>query len=65
MVGSNNDEYKVVGVVADFNYESLKHKIAPMMMLLLRGGGPGLIVKVNTRDMAGFLKDLEHRWKAL
>jgi putative ABC transport system permease protein len=65
MVGSNNDEYKVVGVVADFNYESLKHKIAPMMMLLLRGGGPGLIVKVNTPDMAGFLKDLELRWKAL
>ena len=65
LVGSNNDEHKVVGVVADFNYVSLKKKIEPLMMMLGRGYGGGLIVKVNTRDMAGFLKDLEHRWKAL
>jgi len=65
LVGSNNDEHKVVGVVADFNYVSLKKKIEPLMMMLGRGYGGGLIVKVNTRDMAGFLKDLGNRWKAL
>jgi putative ABC transport system permease protein len=65
VVGSNNDEHKVVGVVADFNYVSLKQKIEPLMMLFARAPYGGLIVKVNTRDMAGFLKDLEHRWKAL
>ncbi|HEY4060995.1 MAG TPA: ABC transporter permease [Puia sp.] len=65
IVGSNNDEYKVVGVVADFNYVSLKHRIEPLMMLLSRRPGGGLIIKVNTRDMTGFLRDLEHKWKTL
>ncbi len=65
VVGSNNDEYKVVGVVADFNYVSLKHKIAPLMMLLAHRPGGGLIVRVKTRDMAGFLRDLEGQWKTL
>jgi putative ABC transport system permease protein len=55
----------VVGVVADFNYVSLKQKIAPLMMRLTREPGAGLIIKVNARDMAGFLQDLQHRWKAL
>ncbi len=65
IVGSNNDEHKVVGVVADFNYVSLKQKIEPLMMLFAREPYGGLIVKVNTREMAGFLKDMEHRWKTL
>ena len=65
IVGSNNDEYKVVGVVADFNYVSLKHKIEPLMMVLARGPYGGLIVKAKTRDMAGFLKDIEREWKAM
>lgn len=65
IVGSNNDEYRVVGVVADFNYESLKHQISPLMMLLSPYPAGGLIVRANTRDMAGFLSDLEHQWKTL
>src|SRR6202012_448348 len=65
VVGSNNDQYRVVGVVADFNYESLKHKIAPLVLFLSRGPFGGLIVKVNTRDMAGFLKDLEQKWNTM
>ena len=65
VVGSNNDEYRVVGVVADFNYVSLKHQIAPLMMLLARGPGGGLIIKANTRNMTSFLKGLEREWKTL
>jgi putative ABC transport system permease protein len=65
VVGSNNDEYKVVGVVADFNYVSLKHKIEPLVMMLARRSDGGLIVKAKTRDMAGFLRDLEREWKTL
>jgi len=65
VVGSNDDQYRVVGVVADFNYESLKHKIAPLALFLARGAYGGLIVKVNTRDMTGFLKDLAHKWNTM
>ncbi len=63
IIGSQR-EYKVVGVVADFNYISLKQKIAPLMMVLSREPGTGMIIKVNARDITGFLKDLGHQWKA-
>jgi putative ABC transport system permease protein len=65
VIGSNNDQYKVVGVVADFNYVSLRHKIDPLIMLLARRPGGGLIVKVKTRDMTAFLGDLGRQWKTL
>ncbi len=65
IVGSNNDEFTVVGVVADFNYVSLRQHIEPLIFLLARGQGSGMIIKVNSKDMAGFLKDLEHRWQTL
>ncbi len=55
----------MVGVVANFNYVSVRQKIEPLMLLLARGQGSGMIIKVNSRDIAGFLKDLEHRWKTL
>jgi putative ABC transport system permease protein len=64
IIGSQR-EYKVVGVVADFNYVSLKQKIAPLMMTLSSWPGAGMIIKVKTRDMIGFLKDLQARWRAL
>jgi len=68
IVRSGQHEYKVVGVVADFHYASLKQKIAPLMMLLERPHdrpGAGLIIKVSTAGVASFLKDLEKRWKTL
>jgi putative ABC transport system permease protein len=58
-------EYKVVGVVADFNYVSLKQKIAPLIMTLETWPGAGMIIKVKTNDMAGFLKDLQKRWQVM
>jgi putative ABC transport system permease protein len=64
IIGSQR-EYRVVGVVADFNYVSLKQKIAPLMMTLERWPGAGMIVKVKTGDMAGFLIDLQQRWRAM
>ncbi|HWK07670.1 MAG TPA: ABC transporter permease [Puia sp.] len=64
IVTSGRHEYKVIGVVADFNYSSLRQKIAPLMMRLDRPGS-GLIIKVNAASISSFVKDLERRWKAL
>ena len=63
IVRSGQEEFKVVGVVADFNYASLKQKIAPLMMMLGRNFG-GLIIKINTRDVKGFLADLKKQWNS-
>jgi len=63
IVRSGQEEFKVVGVVADFNYASLKQKVAPLMMMLGRNFG-GLIIKINTRDVKGFLADLKKQWNS-
>ena len=64
IVTSGRHEFKVIGVVADFHYTSVKQQIAPLMMRLDRPGA-GLIIKVKTEDIPGFLKDLEKKWRAL
>lgn len=61
IVRSGQMKYKVVGVVADFNYESVKEKIAPLMMILGNNYG-GLIVKIKTNDIKELLSDLKRQW---
>ena len=61
IVRSGQQELKVVGVVADYNYASLKQKVAPIMMMLGRNYG-GMLVKIKTDDVKGFLTDLKTKW---
>jgi putative ABC transport system permease protein len=63
IVRSGQQEFKVIGVVADFNYASVKQKIAPMMMML-GGNFGGLILKIKTSNVKGFLTDLKKKWDA-
>jgi putative ABC transport system permease protein len=63
IVRSGQHEFKVIGVVADFNYASVKQKIAPLMMLL-GGNFGGLLIKIKTTDVKGFLADLKKQWNA-
>jgi putative ABC transport system permease protein len=60
---SGGFEYKVLGVLRDFHYLSVKQKIAPLM-LLLGGNGNGFLVKVKGNDMAGFLAKAKSDWAA-
>jgi len=61
IVRSGQLEFKVIGVVADFNYTSLKQKVAPMMMML-GGNFGGLIIKIRGSDVKGFLANLKRQW---
>ncbi len=61
IVRSGQQQFKVVGVVRDFNYASVKQKVAPLMMMLTGNYG-GLIIKINTTDVKGFLADLKKQW---
>jgi putative ABC transport system permease protein len=60
---SGGFQYKVLGVLRDFHYLSVKQKIAPLM-LLLGGNGNGFLVKVKGNDMAGFLAKAKNDWTA-
>lgn len=63
IVRSGQKEFKVIGVVQDFNYASAKQKIAPLMMMLGSNYG-GLIVKIKTANVQGFLSDLKKQWSS-
>jgi putative ABC transport system permease protein len=63
IVRSGQTQYHVVGVVRDFHYISVKEKIAPLMLLLGNNQG-GILVKVNTADVPGFLDDIKKQWAA-
>jgi putative ABC transport system permease protein len=63
IVRSGRKEYKVIGVVADFHYLSVKEKIAPLMMLMGNNYG-GMLVKVNTKDIKGFITFAQQKWEA-
>jgi putative ABC transport system permease protein len=62
IVTSGRHEFRVVGVVNDFHYTTVKHRIDPLMMRLDRPG-PGLLIKVKAANMKQFLADLEKKWK--
>ncbi len=56
--------YKIVGVVKDFHYETLKNKIAPLAFRL--GNSTGLLnLKVNTTDYPALLRKVENSWANL
>ncbi len=61
IVRSGQQQFKVLGVVANFNYASAKQKIAPLMMMLGNNYG-GLVIKINTSNVKGFLSDLKKQW---
>ena len=61
---SNNggDVVTVIGVVRDFNFETLRDKVGGLAMRL--GSSPSIVtVKLNTSDMSGALSGLAAVWK--
>jgi putative ABC transport system permease protein len=59
--GELND-YTIIGVVEDFNYESLKNTIAPMAIFL--GNGSGMIsFKIKTSDISGLSAKFNSVWE--
>ena len=55
-----NFPYHVIGVVKDFNFQSLHESIAPLIMTLEPEGG--VIFKVRTADVAGLLESMKKQW---
>jgi len=61
--GGVNMVYHVVGVVKDFNFRSLHEQITPLAMTL----GPdynNIIVRTNTKDVAGLVSSVQRYWDA-
>lgn len=59
-----NEKQKIIGVVSDFHWESLRTAIAPLAIVLSKGKAQ-LGFKMQGQAIPGFLKAAEARWKQL
>ena len=68
LIGHTDDNgvktyYRVIGVVSDFHFESLRQKIGPLVMFL--GGNSGnILVKTRTDKLPQFLASLKQQWES-
>jgi putative ABC transport system permease protein len=63
IITSGQHELTIIGVVKDFHYNSVKDKIAPLVMVLGNNNG-GLIVKIKTAGVEGLLSTLKNDWNS-
>jgi len=57
-------KYHIIGVVKDFNFESLKTKITPLLFNLSKGAGT-LSVRISSSDIPALIQNIQNRWKGL
>jgi putative ABC transport system permease protein len=57
--------FKIIGVVKDFNYESLHQTVRPLILHLspVKQASTIISVRVKTNDISNTLKSLESTWK--
>jgi putative ABC transport system permease protein len=53
--------YRVIGVVRNFNFQSLHRLITPLVMTL-GGDASNIIVKAKTTDMPGLIASMQKKW---
>ena len=53
--------FHVVGVVKDFNFSSLHHTIAPLIIQLADNYGSAA-VRVNAKNISGVIKSIQSKW---
>jgi putative ABC transport system permease protein len=56
--------YPIVGLVKNFNFETLHHEVGPLMFLLQRSTDLASF-KVNTTDLASLIGEIRNKWMAL
>jgi putative ABC transport system permease protein len=56
--------YHIVGVVKDFNFNSLHQTIAPLIIRFADNYGSAA-VRINTKNINGVISSIENKWKTL
>jgi putative ABC transport system permease protein len=56
--------YHVIGVVKDFNYNSLRQTVTPLA-LLLGSQTSKIALKINTANIKGLISQIENKWKTI
>jgi len=58
-------DYKVIGVVKDFNFSSLRDNITPLVMILGSDWSASLNVRAQGGELTSVLGQIRERWKEL
>lgn len=61
-INFNGTDGEIIGVVKDFNFASLQHKVEPIAMWLLRGGFSRISIRVQGDPRKGF-EEVTATWK--
>ncbi|WP_158826237.1 ABC transporter permease [Mucilaginibacter lacusdianchii] len=56
--------YRILGVVKDFNFNSLRENISPVIMQLSENSG-SLSIRINTANLPALLTNIQQKWKSL
>ncbi|MBL4676390.1 MAG: ABC transporter permease [Mucilaginibacter sp.] len=54
----------IIGVMKDFNFNSLRENVTPVVFLLGKNSGQ-LSVLVNTNDMTGLVQQMKNKWQSV
>lgn len=60
---ANSKQYHIIGVVRDFNFNSLRDVISPMVLVLAKNNG-SLSIKVNTANLPALMRQITDKWKS-
>lgn len=58
-------KYKIIGVVKDFNFSSLRDNITPLTLVMNKDWLVSLSVRINTSHLTTLLQQIENKWTAL
>lgn len=56
--------YHIVGVVKDFNFNSLHQTVTPLALTLSEQNG-SMAFRINTADAKGLITQIENKWRAM
>ncbi|MFT4152867.1 ABC transporter permease [Parafilimonas sp.] len=57
--------YNIIGVVKNFNFESLHQNVGPLCFRLRKRAGSYVAFKVNAANISNIISSAENKWKAL
>lgn len=58
-------DYKIIGVVKDFNFASLRNNITPLILTMKDDWMASLSVRMNTTNLPALMQQIENEWKDL
>ena len=61
-ITNGHQTFTIIGVVEDFNFESMKQKIMPLSLVIEGGGNSMMTVRVKSKDMQATLGSLTKVW---